>query len=48
MYRLAADQGHVGAQYYLDLGVCYEFGDGVAINEQEAVKYYEYKLATES
>jgi TPR repeat protein len=42
-YRLAADQGHVRAQFYL--GVCYYSGAGVAKDEREAVKWY--RLAAE-
>ena len=37
-YRKAAEQGHVGAQYYL--GSCYEYGKGVAVDEGEAMKWY--------
>jgi TPR repeat protein len=37
-YTLAAGQGHAAAQY--KLGVCYEFGKGVAPNPQRAFEYY--------
>jgi len=36
-YRLAAHQGHAGAQY--DLGVMYDNGQGVAQNYAEALKW---------
>ena len=35
--QLAADQGHIEAQY--DLGVCYVNSVGVTKNESEAVRY---------
>ena len=37
-YRLAAEQGHARAQN--NLGVMYEFGDGVPQNYAEAVKWF--------
>ena len=37
-YRLAAEQGHTSAQYYL--GICYDFGRGVTQDKEEAVKWY--------
>ena len=42
-FRLAAEQGHAGAQY--NLGVCYTKGYGVTQNYIEAVKYF--RLAAE-
>ena len=42
-YHLAAEQGHIKAQY--NLGVCYENGDGVEKSYIEAAKWY--KLAAE-
>ena len=42
-FRLAAEQGHAGAQY--NLGVCYTKGYGVTQNNNEAVRYY--RLAAE-
>ena len=37
-YRKAADQGHATGQ--LNLGDCYQFGQGVAQDYKEAVKWY--------
>ena len=37
-YRLAADQGHAGAQQ--NLGVTYSDGRGVSKNDTEAVRWY--------
>jgi TPR repeat protein len=37
-FRLAAEQGHEGAQF--DLGVCYADGKGVSKDEAEAIKWY--------
>ena len=37
-YRLAADQGDVGAQY--NLGVMYDEGRGVPEDVKEALKWY--------
>ena len=42
-YRIAADQGHMRAQF--NLALCYEKGEGVAKDYKEAVKYY--KLAAD-
>jgi TPR repeat protein len=42
-YRLAAEQGHAQAQ--LNLGFCYENGNGVPEDKVEAVKWY--RLAAE-
>ena len=42
-YRLAAEQGHAGAQ--CNLGFCYDEGQGVTQSYTEAVKYY--RLAAE-
>ena len=38
LLRLAADQGHSGAQYYF--GLSYGFGEGVEQNYGEAVRWY--------
>lgn len=38
MYRKAAEQGLAEAQY--KLGDCYKYGEGVAENHEEAVKWY--------
>ena len=43
LYRLAADQGNAVAQY--NLGICYEFGKGVAKDLDEAIRLY--RLAAE-
>ena len=45
-YRLAAEQGHAGAQ--LALGGCYERGEGVARDWAEAVRYYRLAAAQAS
>ena len=37
-YRLAADQGHAEAQYFL--GIMYADGRGVSKDEAEAVRWY--------
>ena len=37
-YRKAAEQGNAAAQY--NLGYCYQYGQGVEQNYQEAVKWY--------
>ena len=37
-FTIAAEQGHKDAQF--NLGVCYDFGQGVAQNYTEAVKWY--------
>jgi TPR repeat protein len=37
-WRLAAAQGDLDAQY--NLGVCYERGEGVEVDYEEAVKWY--------
>ena len=42
-YRLAAEQGDADAQ--LDLGICYEHGQGVAQDWAEAVRYYRQAAA---
>ncbi|MBR2486740.1 MAG: sel1 repeat family protein [Paludibacteraceae bacterium] len=39
LYREAAQQGHAEAQE--ELGYCYEFGRGVAIDIEEAEKWYQ-------
>ncbi len=38
-YQKAAEQGHAGAQN--NLGVCYEYGEGVKQDYAEAVKWYQ-------
>ena len=38
LYRLAAEQGHVEAQY--NLGTMFEAGRGVAQDDAEAAKWY--------
>ena len=38
-FKVAAEQGHVDAQY--NLGVMYQFGYGVSQNHEEAVRWYE-------
>ena len=37
-YRKAAEQGHADAQN--NLGLCYQYGKGVAKDYAEAVKWY--------
>ena len=37
-FREAAEQGHAEAQF--NLGICYEDGDGVEWNYDEAIKWY--------
>ena len=37
-YRLAAEQGHAGAQY--DLGLIYDNGEGVVQDQDAALKWY--------
>ena len=37
-YRKAAEQGNVIAQY--NLGVCYQYGNGVPKNQAEAINWY--------
>ena len=43
LYRLAADQGHAGAQF--SLGTCYEQGTGVEVDYDEAVRLYSLSAA---
>lgn len=37
-YRMAAEQGHAGAQ--IELGLCHLYGEGVPENKDEAVKWF--------
>jgi len=37
-YKLAADQGHPDAEYFM--GYMFEYGRGVANNKDEAVRWY--------
>ena len=38
LWRAAAEQGHVRAQFYL--GTCYDFGDGTRRNVRRAMQWY--------
>ena len=38
LYKLASDQGHASAQY--NLGIVYQYGQGVDKDEKRAVEFY--------
>ncbi len=42
-HRLAANQGHAAAQFFM--GVAYKYGEGVKQSDEEAVRWY--RLAAE-
>ncbi len=43
LYQSSADQGHAAAEY--QLGICYQFGAGVTINQEQAFRCYKKSAA---